>query len=74
MLVGSLRGRGHVGSPFAALAPRLPLFLAFQLEGASVKQRILKRQELLVFVSNCVPVPIQCPASAPTLATPRACK
>ena len=63
-------GGGHVGRPCTALAPRLPLFLAFQLEGACVQQRLLERQELLVFGhQRC-----QCPASARTLATRRACR
>ena len=46
-----------------------PRFLAFQLEGACVQQRLLERQELLVVCECC-----RCPASARTLATPRACR
>ena len=63
VLVELVRGSGYVGRPFTALAPRLPLSRALQLEGACVQQRLLERQELLVFGSNCsgaqpVPVPL----------------
>ena len=46
VLVGLVWAGGNVGRPCTALAPRLPLFLAFQLEGACVQQRLLERQEL----------------------------
>ena len=64
-------GSGDIDRPFAAPAPRLPLFYAFQLEGACVLQRLLERQELLVLFSNCAgaqPVPIPLPL------LPRACR
>ena len=49
VLVGSFWVRGDIGRPRTALTPSLPAFLAFQLEGAYVQQRLLERQELLVF-------------------------
>ena len=45
MLVNFLWTRGHVGRSCSALAPYLPLVLAFQLQGACVHQRLLERQE-----------------------------
>ena len=47
VLVGSVRGGGHVGRPFTVLAPCPPPSHAFQLEGACVQQRLLERQERL---------------------------
>ena len=58
-------GRGFVGRTCAALAPRHPLFYAFQVAGACVQQRFLERQELVVFGSNCAsaqPVTVSLPS------------
>ena len=62
--VGSARFEGYVCRPVATCAPRLPLFLCFQLEGVCMTQRFFERQELLVFVSNIAgaqPVPMLLP-------------
>ena len=46
VLVGFVWVGGNIGRLRTALAPRLPLFLALQLEGACVQQRLLERQEV----------------------------
>ena len=64
VLVGYVWAGGHVGQSTSALAPRLPLFKAFQLEGACVQQRLLEREELVVFDTNITvtqPVPVPLP-------------
>ena len=47
VLVDLFRGRRNVGRTCAGLVPLLPLFIACQLEGACVQQRLLERQEVL---------------------------
>ena len=42
VLVGSVRGRGYVDRACTALAPRLPVFLALQLEGTYLQHRHLE--------------------------------
>ena len=56
VLVGFIWACRDIGRPCTALAPLLPLFYAFQLEGACVQQRFVERQELLVFFDTS-----QCP-------------
>ena len=69
VLVDLVWGRGNVGRPRTALAPRLPLFLAFSLRDRACSSASLNGRNLSSASSCC-----QCPASAPTLATPRACR
>ena len=54
VLVEAVWAGRNVGLPYAAFAPRLPLFDILQLEGACIHQRCLKRKELLVFARTNV--------------------
>ena len=68
--VDSVWACGHIGRPFAMLAPHPPFFLGFQIQiqGLRVQHRLLERQELhQVIVSNCAgaqpvppPLPLPC--------------
>ena len=65
VLVDLFWSRGNLSRPNIGLAPSLPLFCAFQVEGACIQQRLLERQKLVVFGSNCAgaqPGPVPMPS------------
>ena len=70
VFVGSVWGGGYVGWSFAAVAPRLPLFNAFQLRERAYRSAFVNGRNWLSFLTPTLPVPYR----ARTLATRRACR
>ena len=61
VFVDLVSARRHVARPSATLAPHLPVFLAFQFEGACRQQYLLERQKNFWIFGATLPVPSQCP-------------